>query len=276
MRLLVVAILIAVVSSCSDSGTVESVDSPQGTAFGIPQGIEPAAVDMATKIIAQRLDAAEITGYRIDVADSALWIAVPEDTLPIVLEMAVADGVVSLRPVLEVLLESPFVSDPEGAIPDGVDPSTGLTIDDDTSSESYLQDESKVVYHVGSAFVAGSDITGASVDHSLNLWLVKPEFSESAAAAFLEATKAAATYPFDDPRRRIAVVVDGVVVSAPAMAREVDPTAGVDPADMAITFGPEDQDALRARVVAAYLSAGALPFRLTRPGDPALEGATNS
>jgi hypothetical protein len=232
MRLLVVAILIAVVSSCSDSGTVESVDSPQGTAFGIPQGIEPAAVDMATKIIAQRLDAAEITGYRIDVADSALWIAVPEDTLPIVLEMAVADGVVSLRPVLEVLLESPFVSDPEGTIPNGVDPSTGLTIDDDTSRDSYLRDESNLVYHVGPAFVAGSSMTGASVDHSLNLWLVKPEFNESAAAAFLEATKAAATYPYDDPRRRIAVVVDGVVISAPAMASEVDPTAGVDPADI--------------------------------------------
>jgi preprotein translocase subunit SecD len=276
MRLLAVAILILAVSSCSDSGTVESVDPPQGTAFGIPEGIEPASVDIATKIIAQRLDAAEVTGYRIEVADSALWIAVPEDTPPIVLEMAAADGVVSFRPVLEVLVESPFVSDSEGTIPNGVDPSTGLTIDDDTSSDSYLRDESNLVYHVGPAFASGSDMTGASVDDSLDLWLVRPEFSESGAAAFLEATKAAATYPYDGPRRRIAVVVDGVVVSAPAMAQEVDPTAGVDPADMAITFGPEDEDGLRARVVAAYLRAGPLPFRLTKSDDPALEGATSS
>lgn len=58
----------------------------------------------------------------------------------------------------------------------------------------------------------------------------------------------------------MAIVVDGAVFSAPAMAPEVNSTEGLDPDEMVITVGVEDQDALVAWLLAAYLRIGALPF----------------
>lgn len=258
--------LLAVLAACSDPSTVVVLDAPEG--------VEQGDVDRATEIIAQRLDAGEVADYRIDIEDSAIRIGVPEDTPPIVLEMAVANGVISLRPVWGIFEESPMIVDPEGRHPDGVDESTGLTVHDRTSSESYLSD-GNLVYHLGPAFVISSEMPSAiagTVPSQLishpDWWVVKPAFTESGGAAFLHATKVAATYPRGDPRRQIAIVVDGVVLSAPAMAPEVNSTDGIDPEEMLITIGVEDQDALIAQVLATYLIAGPLPFPLEANRSP--------
>ena len=170
----------------------------------------------------------------------------------------------SLRPVLGVHTSSPALADPSADHPAGLDRVTGLSIADDAGSRVYFLDEDEsVVYDLGVAILSGADITDAKAHFVASgndggEWVVVPTFTSLGGHEFREATKRLASYPEDDVRRQVAIVVDRIVISAPVLSPEVDPTEGLDPNAVVITIGQEDGDKEVAEdLVAALL--GSIP-----------------
>ncbi|MGH9052075.1 MAG: protein translocase subunit SecD [Acidimicrobiia bacterium] len=188
-------------------------------------------------------------------------------------------GQLSFRPVLEIgslpgvspLLEP--TGEAEGSatsttLPGGVDPETGLTIEDDPAQEAWLPAEEAeggtpgAVYHVGPALVLGSDLADARAvfeqgSVGFGRWVVSLELTDQGGEAFQEATKRLAGFPPTDPRRQFAIVLDGAVISAPQIAPEVDPNVGISGGQAVITLGGEGEG--EARDLAVVLRYGALP-----------------
>lgn len=162
-------------------------------------------------------------------------------------------GELSFRPVLEV-----------------ADPSTPLTQPDDPAAEAVLEERGGGIrYRVGPAFLTGKDLKGgkAQIQGSalaVATWVVVPEFTDEGGTKFREATKELASYPPGDPRRQLAIVVDGVVISAPQVAPEVSPAEGLDPNAVVITIGSAEDPEAEARDLAAILRYGALPTTFER------------
>ncbi|MDP8958615.1 MAG: protein translocase subunit SecD [Actinomycetota bacterium] len=204
------------------------------------------------------------------------------------LEAVGSTGQLSFRPVLGVgplpgisplLAPAPEAQGEEGeqgsttttTLPPGVDPQTGLTISDDPNQEAWLlaeEDEGQpgLAYHVGPALVLGSDVADAQAvfDQSTGFgrWEVLLELTGEGARKFQEATKELAQFPVTDPRRQFAIVLDGVVVSAPQIAPEVDPNVGISGGEAVITLGGAGE--AEARDLAVVLRYGALPVAFER------------
>jgi preprotein translocase subunit SecD len=171
--------------------------------------------------------------------------------------------------VLGQFIESPATTNPTGEHPDGLDPVTGLTIEDDATLRAYLPERDAIfIYDVDAAFLTGADITGAEVlfqQQSIGgQWVVVPEFTDEGGEKFRQATAVLASYPPGDPRRQLAIVVDGVVISAPAVAQETDPTQGLDPDAVVITIGTVENGQEVGEQLAAFLRYGALPTTFER------------
>jgi preprotein translocase subunit SecD len=147
--------------------------------------------------------------------------------------------------------------------PPNLDPETGLTILDDPTMEAYLQGEDGLVYHVGPAFLTGSDIEGAEAGFtggfSSSGYVVDPAFTSVGAVAFEDATAQLSFFAIGDPRRQMAIVVDGGVVSAPQIAAEVALGEGLDADQVFITIGVSDNAQVEAEDLATILRYGALP-----------------
>ncbi len=188
-------------------------------------------------------------------------------------------GELSFRAVLGEFPVSPAIAAPEGDHPDGLDPETGLTVEDDITKRAYLpsQDET-VVYDVDGIvvttpngtveFPTGADITDARVQFSSTgfggQWVVVPEFTAEGGEKFRQATGYLALFPPGSPQRQLAIVVDGVVFSAPAVADEVTPGEGLDPNAVIITVGNAENAEQEAENLAAILRYGALPTTFER------------
>jgi protein-export membrane protein SecD len=179
----------------------------------------------------------------------------------------------SFRPVLDIAAQSPALTDPEGDHPDNLDPVTGLSDPDDVHGAiAYLPSEDgSFVYIVGPAFLTGVDMKGGRAQFSgtsgsggAGGWVVVPEFTSDGGEKFRTATAALATYPVGSPERRLAIVVDGVVGSAPEVAAGVSPDTGLDPNAVVITIGTSDSPQAEAEDLAAILNYGALPTTFER------------
>jgi preprotein translocase subunit SecD len=83
--------------------------------------------------------------------------------------------------------------------------------------------------------------------------------SSEGADKFREMTRQAASYPLDDPRRQITIVLDGEVVSAPYVHESVDPDVGMEGGIAIITMGTGENQQQAAQDLAAVLRHGALP-----------------
>jgi preprotein translocase subunit SecD len=151
-----------------------------------------------------------------------------------------------------------------------LDPETGLTIVDDPVVESYLPYVNSVfgqafpvVLHLGPAAVLGETIDQATpgYDSTQAQWLVQLAFNDEGGDAFAALTAEAAGFPSGDPRRQIAIVLDGEVVSAPAVNEDVDPGVGITGGQAVITVGSSQEEAQDLGVVLRY---GALPVAFER------------
>ncbi len=154
-------------------------------------------------------------------------------------------------------------------IPDNLDPVSGLTLEDDPTREAYLPylqaafgQVVPIVLHLGPAQVFGTDIKSANAgyDSTQAQWLVQLEFDSDGAAAFAALTGDAAQFAGDDPRRQIAIVLDGQVQSSPAVADDVGPD-GITGGRAVVTVGGDQQEAQDLSVVLRY---GALPVDFER------------
>ena len=166
------------------------------------------------------------------------------------------------------------------AIPENIDPTTGLTIVDDPSTDVYLIGEDGVTYyHLGPAFLFGSDIQGAEAaflggQTAAGEWVVDPTFTSDGGALFQQATGILALEPPGSPTRSLAIVVDSVVFSAPAVASDVGPE-GLDPSNVIITIGGDNQEE-EARDLATILRYGALPTVFEREREESVSATLGS
>ena len=156
-------------------------------------------------------------------------------------------------------------------IPEGVDPDTGLTIDDDPAAEAWLPQIAPevgnvAIYHVGPAGLLGSDVADAipgfqGTGATQGGWVVQLDLTAEGADQFAEMTKQAAAFPQLDPRRQIAIVLDGEVISAPEVSLDVDPATGITGGQAIITVGGDDPAAAEqeAQDLAVVLRYGSLP-----------------
>jgi preprotein translocase subunit SecD len=161
-----------------------------------------------------------------------------------------------------------------------VDAETGITLSVDPEKEAWLAErtpdgELGLVYHLGPAEVLGSDLSGAEPRFQqtgtggqapigvggggLGSWVVLLEFNSEGSQKFEESTKRLASYPVGDPRRQFAIVLDGVIQSAPAVAADVTPEEGISGGTAIITLGGADDQEAQARDLAVVLRYGALP-----------------
>lgn len=237
-----------------------------------PPGTEPSTLNTAAEIMRRRIE--NVGGVQEPeiavVGDRAIVVQLPGVTdRDRALQAVGTTGELSFRPVIGVYPTSPALMDPDGDHPTGLDPVTGVTETDDVEQRAYLfgQDE-LVVYDVATAFLTGADIANAQAQYSQSgvaaQWVVVPQFTAEGGEKFREATKILAGYPLGDPRRQLAIVVDGVVFSAPAVAQDVSPSVGLDPQAVVITVGSTQNAQQESEDLAAILRYGALPTTFER------------
>lgn len=261
-----------------------------------PDGTDPATLEAAADIIRRRVE--NLGGVQEPevavVGDRAIVVQLPGvQDRERALEAVGTTGELSFRPVIGQYPLSPSLIDPSLATPGGdttsdpilqplndTDATTGLSIVDDIVQRSYLGDEdSGFVYEVGGIpvdlqggeiieFPTGADIVDARAQFSSTglggQWVVVPDFTDEGGEKFRQSTAYLASFPVGDPRRQLAIVVDGVVSSAPAVAPEVSSSEGLDPNAVIITVGDGPEAEQDARALAALLRYGALPTTFER------------
>ena len=188
-------------------------------------------------------------------------------------------GLLTFRPVLDSSLTtgySPALSlvvnpdDPEDVTTvvkpgvTGVDDVIGISLNDNPEFESYILSVNSgypVVYQLGPAELTGNDISDAIAVFPENEWIVSLEFKDSSAEKFTELTKKLANE--NGEKRKLAIVLDGEVVSAPGIAFDVDPSVGITGGTAAISMGNADGGEA-ANNLAIILRYGALPVSFER------------
>jgi preprotein translocase subunit SecD len=255
-----------------------------------PEGTDPDTLETAADIMRRRVE--NLGGVQEPevavVGDRAIVVQLPGvDDRERALEAVGTTGELSFRPVLGQFIASPALVDPDSTTPDGddtfnptlqplneVDAADGISVIDTIAKRSFLDSvDGPTVYEVGGIpvvftdgssveFPTGADITSAQARFD-GRWVVVPEFTDEGGEKFREATAYLAQYPVGDPRRQLAIVVDGVVSSAPTIAQDVS-TEGLDPNAVVITVGSVENAEEDAQDLAAILRYGALPTTFER------------
>ena len=171
---------------------------------------------------------------------------------------------IGYSPALEVIPNPDDLDNPTVNAPDGVDEITGITIDDDPNEISYLlslRDGYPVIYELGPAELTGSDIQDALAVYPQNEWIVQLVLKDESAQKFTDLTKKLAS--FVGEQRKLAIVLDSQVISAPGIALDVNPNTGITGGTAAISMGNADQGE-SANNLAVILRYGALPVSFER------------
>jgi SecD/SecF fusion protein len=119
---------------------------------------------------------------------------------------------------------------------------------------------------VGPTVIQGEEITGASAaqrDQSVE-WVVAIDFNGKGGDTWADITGKAACEPSGDPKRRIAIVLDGEIISSPEVNTGVGCDVGIRGGSTDITGNFSATD---ARELAALIEGGSLPLELRAISD---------
>lgn len=218
-----------------------------------PEGTDPELLEVATEIMTRRIEAfGEVQEPDIAISgDDTVVVQLPgvEDEQRAI-DAVGQTGLLSFRPVLEAFTPQ---TAPE------------LTEEDDITMEAYLLYEDTgfgdQVLHVGPATLEGSDVEEALplFEPGSAQWVVNLDLTSEGGEEFAQLTGEAATYPQGDPRRQIAIVLDGEVISAPSVSPDVAPGVGITGGQAVITFGNAEDAQQEAQDLALTLRYGSLP-----------------
>ena len=114
---------------------------------------------------------------------------------------------------------------------------------------------------VGPTVIQGEEISGASAvqrDQSVE-WVVAIDFNGAGGDTWADITGKAACNPAGDPKRRIAIVLDGEVISSPEVNTDVGCEVGIRGGSTDITGNFTSTE---AKDLAALIEGGALPLEL--------------
>ncbi|MEE8376344.1 MAG: protein translocase subunit SecD [Acidimicrobiia bacterium] len=239
------------------------LDLQGGTAVVLtaPEGTDPELVEVSVDIMTRRIE--DIGGVQEpDIAisgDNTVVVQLPgvEDEQRAI-EAVGQTGDLSFRPVLAAFPGE--IGPLAGTSTPGIDNETGLTINDDIHDDAYLlypDDFGSQVLFVGPAGMVGEDVADAVpiFDTQSASWAVSLELTSEGAILFEQLTAEAATYPLGDPRRQIAIVLDGLVISAP----QVIPEGGISGGRASISVGTGEGSQQQANDLAVVLRYGSLP-----------------
>lgn len=119
---------------------------------------------------------------------------------------------------------------------------------------------------VGPAVIQGDEITGASAvqrEQSVE-WVTAIDFNGKGGDTWADITGKAACNPSGDPKRRIAIVLDGKVITSPEVNQGIGCDVGIRGGSTDITGNFTSAD---AKDLAALIEGGSLPLELTAISD---------
>ncbi len=243
------------------------LDLQGGTAVILtaPEGTDPDLLEVAVAVMLRRIeDFGDVQEPDIAISgDNTVVVQLPgvKDEQRAI-EAVGQTGLLSFRPVLEAFPGS--VGPLAGTGTPGIDDVTGLTIEDDPTKEAYLLEDNRgapVVLHLGPAELMGEEVADAvpTFDPNSASWAVSLDFTSRGADAFATLTATAASFPIGDPRRQIAIVLDGEVISAPVVNPSVSPVTGITGGRAQITMGGGEDSQDEANQLAVVLRYGSLP-----------------
>lgn len=129
-----------------------------------------------------------------------------------------------------------------------------------------IADEDGAPLEIGPTKIQGDEVTGASAVQRQNSvdWVVAIDFNGKGGDTWADITGKAACNPSGDPKRRIAIVLDGAVISSPQVNEGVGCDVGIRGGSTDITgsFTPTE-----AKDLAALIEGGSLPLELTAISD---------
>lgn len=243
------------------------LDLQGGTAVVLtaPEGTDPGVLEVSVDIMTQRIEGfGQVQEPDISISgDRTVVVQLPgvEDEQRAI-EAVGQTGQLSFRPVEAAFpgMQGPLV----GTDTPNIDPTTGLTIDDDINDEAYLLYETGFAPEVlllGPAALEGEHVADAVpvFDSQSASWAVSLDLTSEGGVLFAELTAEAASYPVGDPRRQIAIVLDGEVISAPSVNPSVSPETGISGGRALITVGGGDDAQQEAQDLALVLRYGSLP-----------------
>ncbi len=170
-----------------------------------------------------------------------------------------------------IIVELPGVSNPDEAIEVigrtaqlGFHPVIDYATEDTEpgDGEQVIADEQGELILVGPAALDGNDVGAANpfFEPTSGAWVVTLEFAGDGPEAWADVTGAAACFPNGTPANRIAILLDGAVISSPGVASDVACDVGIT-GGQAILTGAFDQDS--STELALLIRAGALPVPIS-------------
>lgn len=119
---------------------------------------------------------------------------------------------------------------------------------------------------IGPTVIQGEEVTGASSVQRQNSvdWVVAIDFNGKGGDTWADITGKAACNPSGDPKRRIAIVLDGEIISSPEVNGEVGCNVGIRGGSTDITGNFTSAD---SRDLAALIEGGSLPLELSPISD---------
>ncbi|WP_077801650.1 protein translocase subunit SecD [Streptomyces sp. JHA26] len=129
----------------------------------------------------------------------------------------------------------------------------------DPSKERVLPDESGQSLRLAAAGLTGQDVKGADARFDQQNgagWHVTVDFKDKGSDRWAEVTGEAACNPAGDPKRRVAIVLDNKIISAPQVDPSVACGTGIAGGSTQITGSFDDAE---ARELALLIKGGALP-----------------
>lgn len=244
------------------------LDLQGGTAVVLtaPEGTDSELLEVATQIMNRRIEeigAVQEPDIQIS-GENTVIVQLPgvEDEQRAI-EAVGQTGVLSFRPVLDAV--GGEIGPLAGTGTLNIDDETGLTIEDDLEAETWLLYEAATpleVLNLGPAELRGEHVADAVpvFDPNSAVWAVSLDLTSEGAGLFADLTAEAASYPVGDPRRQIAIVLDGHVVTAPAVNPSVSPETGISGGQAQITMGQGADSQQEATDLAVVLRYGSLPI----------------
>lgn len=126
-----------------------------------------------------------------------------------------------------------------------------------------LLDEDGMPLEIGPAIISGDEVSGASAEQPQDApgqYVVSIDFNGQGGDAWADATAEAACQPPGDPKRRMAIVLDGNVISSPQVEQSVACDVGIRGGSTMITGNFTLAEATDLSVL---IEGGSLPLELT-------------
>lgn len=219
------------------------------------------AMDKAVEIIRSRVDGLGIGEPEITrQGNDLIQVQIPGVQDPERAESVVGrTAQLSFRPVIGVATDTVIPQDVTGTSTVSRPSVTPPNEDDPAATVRFpLKESPDTVLILGPVALMGDQVTRADATLAAGSEVVTLEFTGEGEAAFKKITGELACNPQGDPKRQLAIVLDGIIESAPQMGTEVQCNQGISQGAQISTGSAQE-----ARDLALVLRYGSLPVALT-------------